>query len=157
MAKAVFLNVSGGGHVIATYGLVAELVRRGDEVVYFEADRYRTDIEALGASFPANPEVPTQRRVRLSGWRFHHEIDLPAALCDWTLAWFSEILERVRAEQPDYIVHDSLCLWGKLIAARLSVPGICSVHTPAFNSRMRLRCPTFWKHLPLIVVRGARP
>jgi MGT family glycosyltransferase len=157
MAKAVFLNVSGGGHVIATYGLVAELLQRGDEVVYFEADRFREDIESLGASFRANPELPTPYAGALSRWHFHHELDLPLVLSWWTLEWFPEILERVRAERPDYIVHDSLCLWGKLIAAHLGIPGICSVHTPAFNWRMRLSSSAFWRDLPLMIFRGAWP
>jgi MGT family glycosyltransferase len=157
MAKAVFLNVSGGGHVIATYGLVAELLRRGDDVVYFEAEKYRQDIETLGASFRPYPDLTKFYTGPMSQWRFHHELDLPPVLCWWTLEWFPEVLERVRAERPDYIVHDSLCLWGKLIAAELGVPGICSVHTPAFNERMRLASSAFWRDLPLMIVRGAGP
>jgi MGT family glycosyltransferase len=157
MAKAVFLNVSGGGHVIATYGMVAELRRRGDEVVYFEAEKHRRDIEALGASFRAYPELTRYYTGPVAGWRFHHELDLPPVLCWWALEWFPGMLERVRAECPDYIVHDSLCLWGKLIAAHLRIPAICSVHTPAFSARMRLACSAFWRDLPLILLRGARP
>jgi MGT family glycosyltransferase len=157
MAKAVFLNVSGGGHVIATYGMVAELLRRGDDVVYFEAEKHRRDIEALGASFRPYPELTRYYAGPTAGWRFHHELDLPPVLCWWALEWFPELLERVRTERPDYIVHDSLCLWGKLIAAKLGVPAICSVHTPAFNARMRLACSAFWRDLPLMLLRGARP
>ncbi len=51
MGKAVFLNVSGGGHVIATYGMVAELVNRGEEIIYYESPRFKEDIESLGATF----------------------------------------------------------------------------------------------------------
>jgi MGT family glycosyltransferase len=156
MAKGVFLNVCGGGHVIATYGMVAELVRRGDEVVYFETERFRKDIEALGASFRPYPDVPKPYTGPMARWRFHHELDLPTVLCHWTLAWYPALLERVRAERPDYIVHDSLCIWGKLIAAQLGVPGICSVHTPAFNLRMRIAC-AIRKDLPMVLARGALP
>jgi MGT family glycosyltransferase len=157
MAKAVFVNVSGGGHVIATYGMVAELLRRGDEVVYFEAEKYRADIEALGASFRPNPELTRFYQGPLSGWRFHHELDLPPILCWWALEWFPQMLERVRAEHPDYIVHDSLCLWGKLIAAQLGIPAVCSIHTPALSTRLPLACSAFWRDLPLILLRGTRP
>lgn len=157
MAKGVFLNVCGGGHVIATYGMVAELVRRGDEIVYFETERYRGEIEELGAAFRAYPDVPGPYSGPMAGWRFHHELDLPTALCWWTLAWLPELLDRVAAERPDYIVHDSLCLWGKMIAARLGVPAITSVHTPALNWRLQLRCGMFWRDLPQMVVRGAKP
>ncbi|MGJ4928852.1 nucleotide disphospho-sugar-binding domain-containing protein [Bradyrhizobium sp. HKCCYLS2038] len=154
MAKGVFLNVCGGGHVIATYGMVAELVRRGDEIVYFETERYRTEIEALGATFQAYPDVPGPYSGPMAGWRFHHELDLPTAMCWWTLAWYPELLERVTAERPDYIVHDSLCLWGKMIAAKLGIPAITSVHTPALSWRLQLSCWTFWRDLPRMVMRG---
>lgn len=157
MAKGVFLNVCGGGHVIATFGMVAELVRRGDEIVYFETERYRTEIEGLGASFRAYSDVIEPYKGPMVHWHFHHELDLATAMCWWTLQWFPELFERVRAERPDYIVHDSLCIWGKLIAAHLGVPAICSVHTPAFSSRMWLACPTVWRDLPLMLLRGARP
>jgi len=158
MAKAVFMNVCGGGHVIATYGMVAELVRRGDEIVYFETERYRSDLEGLGAAFrPYSDVLPAPYTGPMAGWRFHHELDLPTALCWWTLAWYPELLERVSAERPDYIVHDSLCVWGKLIAARLGIPAVCSVHTPALNARLPFACWSFWRDLPAIVLRGTRP
>jgi hypothetical protein len=110
MARAVFLNVSGGGHVIATYGLVAELVKRGDAVVYFEAERYRKDIEALGAAFRAYPDFPAPYSGPMARWRFHHEIDLPPVLCWWTLKWFPEVLERVRSGRT--ILSTTRCVSG---------------------------------------------
>ncbi len=157
MAKGVFLNVCGGGHVIATYGMVAELTRRGDEIVYFEDSRFRKEIEGLGASFRPYPEVPKPYTGAMAHWHFHHELNLPSAMTYWTLAWYPELLERVRAERPDYIVHDSLCIWGKAIAAELGVPAICSVHTPAFNFRMWFAASLFRTDLPLVLARGARP
>ena len=51
MGRGVFLNVSGGGHVIATYGMVGELVARGETITYYEAPKFQRDIEALGAGF----------------------------------------------------------------------------------------------------------
>src|SRR5699024_569242 len=35
--------------------------------------------------------------------------------------------------QPDCIVSDSICFWGKLFAKKLGIPYICSTTTFAFN------------------------
>ena len=115
MGTGVFLNVSGGGHVIATYGLVGELVRRGERVVYFEAPHFQADIEALGAEFRPTPPF-RQYPGPLTHDRFHHELDLAPVMTWWAMEWIPQLLEPIRAIKPDYIVHDSLSLPGKTIA-----------------------------------------
>jgi len=147
MGTAVFLNVSGGGHVIATYGLVGELVRRGERVVYYEAPHFRDDIEALGAEF--RPTPPFEHYTGpLTRDRFHHEIDLAPILTWWAMEWIPKLLEPIRGLEPDYIVHDSLAIWGRAIAHLLGIPGICSVHTPAFNWSFALRSGRYWRDMP---------
>jgi len=39
------------------------------------------------------------------------------------------ILPEVRADKPDYLLYDSLCVWGKCLAQILQVPAIASVTT----------------------------
>lgn len=147
MGTAVFLNVSGGGHVIATYGLVGELVRRGERVVYYEAPHFRADLEALGAEFRETPPFrPYAGPLTRNG--FHHELDLAPILTWWAMEWIPQLLEPIRALEPDYIVHDSLCVWGKTIARLLRIPAVCSVHTPAFNWRLALSSGRYWRDMP---------
>jgi MGT family glycosyltransferase len=147
MGKAVFMNVSGGGHVIATYGLVGELVRRGEQVVYFEAPPFKDDLEALGAEFRAYGRIRPYPGP-LTGAKFHHELDLAPILTWCALEWIPQLLDEVRALAPDYIVHDSLCLWGKVIAEKLGIPAICSIHTPAFTWGVALASPRYRKDMP---------
>jgi len=147
MGKGVFLNVSGGGHVIATYGIVAELVRRGESLVYYEHPRYQADIEALGAEFRPYRDIRPYTGP-LAGDRFHHELDLAPILTWCALEWIPQLIDEIRALQPDYIVHDSLCLWGRVIAQLLDVPAICSIHTPGYNWPIALASPRFWSEIP---------
>ncbi len=147
MGKGLFLNVSGGGHVIATYGIVAELVRRGETLVYYEHPRYQADLEALGAEFRAYPDIAPYTGP-LAGSRFHHELDLAPILTWCALEWIPKIIDDIRAFAPDYIVHDSLSLWGRIIARELDVPAICSIHTPGYNWRIALASPRFWRDIP---------
>lgn len=155
MGTGVFLNVSGGGHVIATYGLVGELVRRGERVVYFEAPHFQADIEALGAEFRPTPPF-RQYPGPLTHDRFHHELDLAPVMTWWAMEWIPQLLEPIRAIKPDYIVHDSLSLPGKTIARLLGIPAICSIHTPAFNWRMALRSGRFRRDMPSMFVKSFR-
>lgn len=153
MGKGVFLNVSGGGHVIATYGMVGELVRRGEKILYFEAPPYRKDIEALGAEFRAYPDIRPYEGP-LARWPFHHELDLPPILTWSALEWIPKLIDQIREYEPDYIVHDSLCLWGKVIARLLRIPAICSIHTPAYKWSVALASSRFWLDMPKMFFRS---
>lgn len=155
MGTGVFLNVSGGGHVIATYGMVAELVRRGERVVYYESPRYQRDLEALGAEFRPYPDIRPYEGP-LAAWPFHHELDLPPILTWCALEWIPQILDDIRALDPDYIVHDSLCLWGKVVARLLGVPAVCSIHTPGYNWRIALASRRFWRDMPQMFRRARK-
>jgi MGT family glycosyltransferase len=155
MGKGVFLNVSGGGHVIATYGMVGELVRRGETILYFEAPPYRNDIEALGAEFRPYPEIRPYEGP-LARWPFHHELDLPPILTWCALEWIPKLIDQIREFGPDYIVHDSLCLWGKVIARVLGIPAICSIHTPAYKWSVALFSSRFWLDIPRMFLRSYR-
>lgn len=154
MGRGVFLNVSGGGHVIATYGMVGELVARGEEVVYYEAPRFQADIEALGAEFRPYSPIDPYPGPR-ADYPYHHELDLPPILTWCALQWVPKLLPEIRALKPDYIVHDSLCVWGRVIAQLLDVPAFCSVHTPALNWPTILRHSRYWRDMPRMASRSA--
>lgn len=150
MGKGIFFNVSGGGHVIATYGMVGELVERGEKIIYYEAPHYKADIEALGAEFRSYgpirpfPGPPPSHP-------FHHEFDLANAMVWTALEFIPQIIDRVREDKPDYIIHDSLSVWGKVIAHLLGVPAFCCFHIPAINWPVALTSPRLWLDLPDIL------
>lgn len=152
MSTAVFMNVSGGGHVIATYGLVRELVKRGEIVHYFEDPLYKDDLEALGAIFHPMPTAEPLF-IEAVGGPFHHELDLALAMVWCSKFFVPSLLPQVRNLSPDYLVHDSLCLWGKIIASKLNIPGICSVHPPAFNLKAAFFCKRMWLDFPKMLLQ----
>ena len=51
MARGLFLIIPGHGHVNPTIGLVEELIKKGDEIVYITADIFRDKLEKVGAKF----------------------------------------------------------------------------------------------------------
>jgi len=136
MSKGIFLNVSAAGHVIPTLGLVRELVARGEEIVYFEIPPFQGEIESFGARFRPYPPI---RPYPGPGGANQYYLAPVSAWC--ALEWVPQLLDAVRAEAPDYIVHDSLCLWGRIIAHVLGVPAIASVATAGFNAASFHGCP----------------
>ena len=53
MSTALVLNLPEHGHMNATFSLVAELVARGERVVYLATEPWRSRVEASGAVFAA--------------------------------------------------------------------------------------------------------
>lgn len=51
MGKVLFLNYPEEGHVNPTIALVEELIKKGEEVVYYCIEEYRNKIEKTGATF----------------------------------------------------------------------------------------------------------
>lgn len=147
MSRVVFLNVSAAGHVIPTFGLVRELLRQGEEVIYYEISKFQSEIEALGATFRAYPELKDDTLPELDPDEFPL-----VPVMTWTaremLPW---VLESIRADKPDYIIHDSLCLWGKIAAQLLNILAVNSISTAAFNRQSLSECSILSPKLPLLL------
>ncbi|MTJ23216.1 MGT family glycosyltransferase [Dolichospermum sp. UHCC 0352] len=150
MGRVVFFNVSAAGHVIPTLGLVKELIHRGEEVIYYEAPNFQAEIESFGAKFrsypPLNPETAPPAE---------NEMSLVPSLTWCAHQILPELLESVRAEKPDYIIHDSLCLWGRLVAQILNIPAVNSIATAAFTPQTFYECPWLRKKLPGFLKQAA--
>jgi len=52
MSKVPFFNLPALGHTNPTLPLVAELVRRGEQVIYYSSPAFQQAIEQTGATFP---------------------------------------------------------------------------------------------------------
>ncbi|MEH2000320.1 MAG: macrolide family glycosyltransferase [Nostoc sp.] len=143
MSRAVFLNVSAAGHVFPSFGLVAELIHRGEEVIYYEIPKFQKEIEAFGASFRFYP--PLRIEAAPQG---HNDFSLVPVLTWTAKEMLSALLESVRADKPDYIIHDSLCLWGKLVAQLLNIPAVNTIASAAFCPRSFYECPQLQDKLP---------
>lgn len=135
--RVVFLGVPAWGHVNPTLGVAAEIVRRGHQVTYHCGEPHRAAIEATGAEF----------RAYEPGWI---QDDMPH---DGDVVGLGRVIEEaarrirpaltaeLRDDPPDVIVHDSLALWGKELAAELEIPAVCSTTTLVFDRRVALSRP----------------
>ncbi len=137
MASVVFFNLAAHGHINPTLPLVAELVRRGEHVSYYSLPPFQAVIEATGATFcdygAALPAAVMQVDPNL--FRF------AGVLLRVTGAVVRSLWPAMRADPPDYIIHDSLAGWGKYLAHLLGVPAVCSTTTFVLGVRQGLTTP----------------
>jgi MGT family glycosyltransferase len=126
MPKALFFSVPGHGHVTPSLPVAAELTRRGHHILYFGTQGYRTNIEAAGAEFRAYSGIEDDY---FTSRGLHGGVPqrVTKALMMTSEAILPELLDVTRDEQPDYILFDGLCPWGRLVAQITKLPSIGSL------------------------------
>ncbi|MFD0714414.1 macrolide family glycosyltransferase [Paenibacillus sp. GCM10027626] len=124
MARALFMNSGSEGHINPTIGVVQELVSRGEEVVYFTIEAFRERIEQTGATVRT---LDGQKFVNafLSGGRNYLPERINGLLHTADVV-IPGVLEQIKGERFDYIIHDSMFGCGRLLAQILKLPAINS-------------------------------
>lgn len=121
MARGVVLAYPTHGHIAPILPVVAELVRRGEDIVFYGTGSSRARIEASGASFRLyarchddfNPTPPTEG--------LFSDMARLAALTEDILP---SLLEEVRSDAPRYLLIDTKSLWGRLVGQVLGIPAV---------------------------------
>lgn len=125
MAKIVVVNVPGSGHVNPTLPVVAELVKRGHELIYYNTPGFQTQIVQTGATFrnyPAGEAMAAEfmRRARnlvtVSTFLLRESERLLPWLCT-----------ELAHEQPDLVIFDAIALWGMQAAHLQQIPSVASI------------------------------
>lgn len=139
LSTAIFFNVPAQGHTNPTLPVVAELVKRGECIIYYSLEEFRAAIEHTGASFRSYGEAPPDSIMQdkniirqIYQVMYSSQIMLPRLLAD------------VQEIKPDYIIHDSFCPWGKYIAQLTNTPAISSnsmfIFTPTLHRSIPSMC-----------------
>jgi MGT family glycosyltransferase len=133
MKTYVFLNVPGQGHVNPTLAVAKELKQRGERVIYYLTEDYRAAIEAAGVEFRGY-ESKMGPLGKINGFTPGAAPDnpLPSALISESEVVLPQVFERIRVDQPDFILYDTMSYWGKIAARALRVPAILT--RPTFAS-----------------------
>ena len=122
MSKILFLSAPAHGNINPTLGLISELVKQGEDVIYFASDEFKDKIEETGAVFKSyiidldifkmkNIEDPNPiLRVIQSGERV-----------------ITDILEQTNNIKFDYIINSAAFLFTKPLAQILKIPTVSSL------------------------------
>ncbi|NQX70335.1 glycosyl transferase family 1 [Paenibacillus alba] len=124
MARVLFINGGSEGHINPTIGVVQELISRGEEVVYFSSEAFRERMEKTGASVRTFDD---QKFIKafISGGRDYLLERINGLLLTADIV-IPSVLEQIKDEHFDYIIHDSMFGCGRLLAQILKLPAINS-------------------------------
>ncbi|MEO6061442.1 MAG: macrolide family glycosyltransferase [Thermoflexales bacterium] len=127
MAKLVIFGVPAHGHVNPTLPVIAELARRGHQILYCNAPSFEQAISRSGAALVSYPDSAAseadfaRRADNLAGVSVH--------LLQETLRLLPFTLDLLRREQPDLVMFDSLALWGMQATLLHPVSSVASITT----------------------------
>ncbi|MBL4952790.1 glycosyltransferase [Neobacillus sp. YIM B02564] len=124
MARVLFINGGSVGHVNPTIGVVQELIRRGEEVVYFTIEDYRKRMEQTGATVRTF-NVQEFLKAFISGGR-NNVLERIIGLLRTADIIIPEVLKQIKGEHFDYIIHDSMFGCGRLLGQILKLPAVNS-------------------------------
>lgn len=131
MSKVIFFGFPAHGHTNPTLALVKELVSRGEEVIYYSFDEFKNKIEQTGATFKSySIDVSNFKQSKKSSFP-----KLFKMIMEGTSIILGKLIIDIKNENPDYIIHDSFCPWGKYIAAILKIPAISSITIFVFSNK----------------------
>ena len=125
MSKVLIFNVAESGHVNPSLALTQELVKQGEQVKYYADSQFKSAIEATGAAFRSSESSGfLLRAIGMKG--------MPDMLLNFA-SMVDELAPQVQAEKPDYVIYDSMCLWGRVLAEILKAPAIRLSATHSFS------------------------
>ena len=120
MTTFMFLNVPGHGHVNATLAVAQELVQRGERVIYYMTEEFRAAIEATGATFRGyESQMGRLGSISNVSPESMPQNPLPFALIGESETVLPQVFERIRADQPDLILYDTMSFWAKIVTRAL--------------------------------------
>lgn len=124
MAKILYFNIPGYGHVNATLPVVAELVRRGHEVIYYCGQEFQTAIEKAGASFRSYPVAELDSRM--IAMIAEHLANVSKYLMKSARTLVPFTITEIEREKPDLVIYDAITIWGRIATYVTGTPSIAS-------------------------------
>ena len=123
MSKIVFINIPAYGHINPTLGLVDELVKNNEEVIYFSTDEFKESIEAAGGTFKSLGDKVKLPSMKKDGEEAFIMVNLILDSLEYLV---DKILYELKDITIDAVVYCSMFLVGKVIATIHNVPQISS-------------------------------
>lgn len=117
------------GHLNPTLQLVTELVRRGERVTYFSTEDFRKVVEPTGAKFVAVPSWmaandPQKQEKKEGEAEESMAAVVPFLFLNEAASYIDTVLDTLREDVPDAILHDFAGIAGTMAADALGVPNI---------------------------------
>jgi MGT family glycosyltransferase len=164
MSKIVFIEMPAYGHVNPTLPIVQELVRRGEQVIYYDTEEFQPQIEQAGATFHAYPAGVLTSTDIAEATQSGDLTRVVSRILRATETLLPFMLDELPRHQPDVIALDSNALWGHMAAKMLKLPTVSLMTTFMPNMAQVHMTPREWVHtlrpmlpsLPKVVLARSR-
>lgn len=125
MSKVLFLSIAAHGHVNPTLGLVSELIKQGEEIIYFCEEDFREKIEKTGAEFKSY-KIEARKHNASKNMAIDKILDRINEMLKSSDELTKDILDQIKDEKFDYIIYTSMFPFGNAIAQILRIPSVSS-------------------------------
>lgn len=127
MAKIAYVGLPAHGHTNPTLPVMKELVERGHEVLYYNAEWFRAKVAPTGVKYCALPEpLPSEREVSEA---LHELIHASLIISRMSPHLTRYLIEEFKRERPDVVIYDSVAMWGYIAARTHNIANICFITT----------------------------
>src|SRR5690349_13941143 len=113
MATYVFLTLPVYGHVNPTFAVAQELVNCGQKVIYYLPETFRETVQATGADF--RPYDSLMEQMQIPSIIQQRATFMPMMMTREGRHVLPQVLDRIRADQPDVIVYEEWCMWARIV------------------------------------------
>jgi MGT family glycosyltransferase len=127
MSKIVYLTPPAYGHVNPALPVMRELTQRGEQIIGYNTEEFRVQIERTGAAFRAYPAADltsTEISRTLQNGNLANATGLILRSTEQLLPF---MLDELAREKPDLVIFDSIAVWGKMAATQLRLPAAASI------------------------------
>jgi hypothetical protein len=127
MAKIAYVGLPAHGHTNPTLPVMKELVERGHEVLYYNAEWFRAKVAPTGVKYCALPEpLPSEREVSEALHELIHASLIISRMSPYLTRY---LIEEFKRERPDVVIYDSVAMWGYIAARTHNIANICFITT----------------------------
>ncbi|MBI4973707.1 hypothetical protein HZC27_03805 [Candidatus Roizmanbacteria bacterium] len=137
--KFIFQTMPAYGHLNPMLGVAKKLVEDGHEVVIHNLAIFKKQIEKVGARFRTSTTNFKMIDFRI----LHNATNIAEQSLIAAKQLTQPLVELIRDERPDCLIHDSLSIWGKLAGIITHIPTVAFVPSMAINTDIILSYTKF--------------
>jgi len=134
MAKALYISMLGEGHVNPTLGLVTDLVKRGEQIVYYSSNHFQEKIEQTGAIFRPVDQRAQEILQEISNLINSQPVEFFLQFLHAMEMITDTIQNEITNETYDYLLYDAQTMVGTWIAHQCKLLSIATWTTFAFSN-----------------------
>lgn len=136
----ILYTIPAYGHVFSLLYLMESLVNHGFRVICYASETFRTAVEECGCEYRDYPAGFSQ--VDLSDGK--RILKLYRLILEYTWLMVKKLEAEAGEEEADFVIYDSLALWGRGVSEVMDIPGISFYSIVAVN---KIISPAFYAYM----------